>query len=50
MLVANNNFRSMMGRDVYKYIPAALQFYLCYDHDPAVFDPYWHSRMMMEHF
>lgn len=48
--MGNNDFRSVTSRDTYKLIPAALRFYLCYDHETAVVDRLSHSHLKMEHF
>ena len=39
-----------MSRDNFTKIISNLKFYPKYEHDVAVKDPLWHSRVMLNHF
>lgn len=50
MFCGLEDFRRVMSRDTFKLIRCTLRLYPSYDHDIAVRDPLWHSRIIMEHF
>lgn len=44
------DFRAVMGRDMFRSIRSELRFYPTYDHDVDLKDPLWHSRIILQHF
>lgn len=50
MFLGHEEFRAVISREEFMGICSMLRFYPHYDHDMAVQDPVWYSRIMFERF